>query len=360
MKIITVAGIRPDFIRLSEIIKRLDTADCEHILLHTGQHFDDELSGVFFRDLDIRSPDWNLNGAGGNHANQVCEMVPKMLHYLSRSVDKREPHKIVFLGDSNSVMIAPFLKKEGYTIAHIEALMRSGDMRMLEEVNRICCDSVSDLLLTYHEDYLPYGDKLFGEKVVTGNTILEPTSKYMPKVPPTGKHILVDIHRPENFLDEERMVKLFRMLRSLANKEEVLLLAFGRTMNAIHRYGISLGKIQTVPLMGYRAHLEIQDTSKFIISDSGTDQEQACLLGVPVFVPRDFTERPQSVYNHCSVMLDVKNLAEDAYETFYGMAHLMSQRMRSNWLYPPASRMKKPSQIIVESLLSDKKEKDPA
>jgi len=360
MKIITVAGIRPDFIRLSEIIKRLDAADCEHILVHTGQHYNDELSGIFFRDLDLRLPDHNLCAGGGNHYEQLSTMIPRFLNDLKGSLDPREPHKIVFLGDSNSVLMAPFLKKEGYTIAHIEALMRSGDMRMLEEVNRICCDSVSDLLLTYHSDYLPYGDKLFGEKVVTGNTIVEPTAKYMPKVPRTGKHILVDIHRPENFRDEDRMVRLFRMLRRLATKEEVFLLAFGRTMNAIHRYGISLGQIETIPLMGYKAHLEMQDASKYIISDSGTDQEQACLLGVPVFVPRDFTERPQSVHNLCSTMLDVKNLAEDMSDTFAGMSIMMSQRMRSNWLYPPADRMKKTSQIIVESLLADKKEKDQA
>lgn len=332
MHIVTVAGIRPDFIRLSEIIRRLDASSCEHTLIHTGQHYDDKLSQVFFEELDIREPDYNLLCGGGDHVQQMCKVVPTLLSILSKTVDRRSPHMIMFLGDSNSVLAAPFLKKEGYRIAHIEALMRSHDMRMLEETNRICCDSVSDLLFTYHANYLQYATNLFGDPVVVGNTIVEPTIKHMPKEEQTKSHILIDIHRPENFKDPKRMSRMMEIFEMVQrhNQIPVYFLEFPRTMATLRDFGIDVPKnLTTIPLMGYKKHLNLQFHSKYIISDSGTDQEQPALLNVPVFVPRTHTERPESYIENCSVQF---NLDMVSYRKMDSDAQFMRDYMSSDWL----------------------------
>ena len=154
MNILTVTGIRPDFIRMSEVFRRLDQdKNINHVLIHTGQHFDNLLSGIFFEQLDIREPDYNLaiGGVGKEHFHQNAELTVKLIELIRNQ--QLNPDWIIFLGDSNSVLVAPSLAKEGYRIAHIEAGMRSRDRRMLEEINRVVCDHSSDLLFTYHKDY---------------------------------------------------------------------------------------------------------------------------------------------------------------------------------------------------------------
>ena len=347
MQVVTIAGIRPDFIRLSEVIKKLDAADCQHTLIHTGQHYDDKLSQVFFEELEIRDPDYNLGCGGGSHVEQLCKVVPSLLKTLDEVVDKRSPHMVMFLGDSNSVLAAPFLKKEGYSIAHIEALMRSHDMRMLEETNRICCDSVSDLLFTYHENYLRYSNNLFGETTVVGNTIVEPTTKHMPKEDQTRSHILVDIHRPENFKDPKRMSRILEILCRLQVYENipVYFLEFKRTLEHLKDFGLTIPKnITTIPLMGYKEHLKLQFHSKYIISDSGTDQEQPALLGVPVFVPRTHTERPESYIENCSMGM---NLNAVSYAGMTSDSEYMRNNMCTKWLMSDAPT----SEMIVRELI---------
>ena len=176
--VVTVTGIRPDFIRMSKVFKALDEdPDIKHTLIHTGQHYDDLLSGVFFDELDIRKPDYNLDvGQGGcTHYEQLARLSVRLITLFKD--EGIEPDVVVFLGDSNSVAAAVPLKKEGYKIAHIEAGMRSYDKRMLEEINRTVCDHCSDWHFVYHEDYK---DNLIKEGLpednifVVGNTIVEP------------------------------------------------------------------------------------------------------------------------------------------------------------------------------------------
>jgi UDP-N-acetylglucosamine 2-epimerase (non-hydrolysing) len=150
--IITITGIRPDFIRMSEIFKKLDE-NFNHILIHSGQHYNTILSNVFFQELEIREPDYNLGIGGPNkeHFHQTAELSTKIIELIREK--NLNPDLIIFLGDSNSVVSAVALKKEGYKIGHIEAGMRSGDKRMLEEINRMVCDICSDFLFVYHDNY---------------------------------------------------------------------------------------------------------------------------------------------------------------------------------------------------------------
>lgn len=316
--VVTITGIRPDFIRMSQVFKRLDdSSDINHILIHSGQHYDRLLSDIFFEELEIRKPDYNLGigGSGREHFQQQGILSEHIIHLLRD--EKIDPDIILFLGDSNSVLAAVPLKKEGYRIGHIEAGMRSYDKRMLEEINRTVCDHCSDFLFVYHEDY---ANQLYQENIrkgvhIVGNTIVEVCGPFVDELFKTKKRqdqILLDIHRPENFKYKERLVKILRYA-SICGKESgvpVKMLRFGRTIDQIKKFKLDLGAIKVIELidlMSFKQFLEEQYHSMFLISDSGTAQEEPGLLNTPVIVPRDFTERPQSMDYGCSYMLDLNS-----------------------------------------------------
>lgn len=312
--VVTVTGIRPDFIRMSEVFKKFDAA-FNHILVHTGQHYDKMLSDVFFDELNIRQPDYNLGigSEGKEHFEQVGDLSTKIIHLL-RNIEKDiKVDCVVFLGDSNSVCSAIPIKKEGYKIAHIEAGMRSGDMRMLEEINRITCDCVSDFLFTYHQDYSSnlYKESTRGTVRNVGNTIVEPTrlNSITFALPHQLKPIItVDIHRPENFKYPSRLRRILNLANYFGSYCTVKFLKFPRVMQHIKDLNLpswSTSDIEFIDLMSYKDFLKLQQQSTYIISDSGTAQEEAALLNIPVIVPRDFTERPQSIDNGCSILIDL-------------------------------------------------------
>jgi len=312
--IVSITGIRPDFIRMCKVFAELDKY-YNHILIHTGQHYDTQLSGVFFEQLGIRHPDYILN-TGKESTNHF-----EQLSYLTREIPKLftekqiHPDLIIFLGDSNSAGIAFPLKKEGYKIAHIEAGMRSYDKRMLEEINRTVCDHCSDLLFVYHDDYKEQVAKegITKNVFVVGNTIVEPFRMFQEQIMICEKQkdmILLDCHRPENFKYKERLQNIITFANQCSTRYQlpVKMLYFKRLQDALTTYQIDLGVIEMVPLMAYKDYLQTVYHSRFIISDSGTGQEEPALLQTPVVVPRDFTERPQSYQYNCSIKLDANTL----------------------------------------------------
>lgn len=320
--IVSVVGIRPDFIRMSEIFRKLDES-FNHILIHTGQHFDEILSDVFFNDLKIREPEYNL-GIGGKdkkHFHQTGELSIKLINLLKEQ--NINPDLIIFLGDSNTVLVSSVLKKEGYKIAHIEAGMRSRDKRMLEEINRTVCDHCSDIHFVYHENYK---ENLIKENLpekniyIVGNTIIEPANKIKKEKltginfpVKTNMKILVDIHRPENFKYKNRLENLFSYIIFISNALlpvncEIKMLSFNRTLKAINDFKLYIPpNVKFVPMMSYVDYLKEQIESFFIISDSGTAQEEPGLFKTPVIVPRDYTERPESVVYNCSYMININS-----------------------------------------------------
>lgn len=311
--VVTITGIRPDFIRMSEIFKKLDQ-HFNHILIHTGQHFDKLLSDVFFDELDIRKPNFTLNTGkeSSNHYEQLSYLskaIPEL--FLQKNIN---PDLIIFLGDSNSACVSLPLKKEGYRICHIEGLMRSFDKRMLEEINRTVCDHCSDILFVYHEDYKKNGEKegIRQNVFVVGNTIVEPCLRYSQKIktePKKKNMILVDIHRPENFNYPERLERIINFCNMCSEKYQlpVKLLYFKRLVDSLEKYNISLKNIEMIPLMSYSKYLKTAYHCKFVISDSGSSVEELPLLETPVICPRDYTERPQSYRLNCAVKYDVEN-----------------------------------------------------
>jgi UDP-N-acetylglucosamine 2-epimerase (non-hydrolysing) len=338
--VITITGIRPDFIRMCAVFKELDNV-FKHILIHTGQHYDSLLSDVFFKQLNIRDPDYILDTgkSSTNHFEQLAYLsveIPKLLEK-----ENIKPDLILFLGDSNSAGVSFPLKKAGYKIGHIEAGMRSYDKRMLEEINRTVCDHCSDILFVYHEDYK---EQLKKENItknvfVVGNTIVEPFLFFKDQImnkPKQKNMILLDIHRPENFEYINRLKNIFEFANNCIEKYNipVKLLYFKRLKDIIDKNNLDLGKIEMVPLFAYKEYLETVYHCKFIISDSGTGQEEPALLGTPVIVPRDYTERPQSYANNCSIKLCAEPDSTNHEEIFHWLAAIESGdvQINSDWL----------------------------
>lgn len=313
--VVTITGIRPDFIRMSKVFKELDK-HFHHIMIHTGQHYDSLLSDVFFDELEIRAPDYNLDTGtkATSHYEQLGLLSTAVIECLRTNNIK--PAIILFLGDSNSVACALPLKKEGYRIGHIEAGMRSGDRRMLEEINRTVCDVCSDVFFVYHDDYKA---NLLAENIsrpifVVGNTVVEPCRQMAESLklfeqPKRLDVVLMDIHRPENFGNDFRLEQVFKFANLLGTQLglPVKCLHFKRLNDSITRCGINLGKVEIVPLMSYKNYLTQVYHAKVLLSDSGTAQEEPGLVMTPVVVPRDFTERPQSFQSNCSTQLFLEN-----------------------------------------------------
>jgi UDP-N-acetylglucosamine 2-epimerase (non-hydrolysing) len=326
---------------MSEIFKIFDKK-FNHTLVHTGQHFDKLLSGIFFKDLNIRKPDYNLKISSKNslHYHQLSKLNIKFLDLIKKK--KLKPDLIVFLGDSNSVGLSFVLKKEGYKIAHIEAGMRSYDNRMLEEINRVVCDKCSDFLFVYHKDYK---ENLLKENIkknvfVVGNTIIEPCKKILSKITKkpliNQKYILVDIHRPENFLFKKRLENIIEYCSFVKKKfkSKILFLKFKRTMIQLKKFKINTSELNLIPLQGYKNYLSLQRDSFFILSDSGTAQEEPSIFKKPVIVPRDYTERPQSYKYNCSFKINVNNKNKSWNNSVLWINKLSDKKIKSNkeWL----------------------------
>ena len=308
-KIVTITGIRPDFIRMSKVFERLDQ-NFDHIMIHSGQHFDDALSKVFFNELEIRKPDYTLaTGANSsNHYEQLSYLSKEVIYLLKRK--KINPDIILFLGDSNSALVSAPLFKEGYKIGHIEGGMRSYDRRMPEEVNRVICDYVSDLIFVYTQTYkqrLIQENKNPKHIHVVGNTIVEVAGQYMPTGPRSKEFIIADIHRSENLKTHQQLNHVLEYVNRVGTKlnMEVKLVKFNRAVKLIEKHKLLKNKnnISLDGPFGFLDYLNLQYNAYGVISDSGTCQEECPLLGVPVAVPRNSTERPESVENGNSIMV---------------------------------------------------------
>lgn len=319
--IVTIASIRPDLPRLAATISELDNSEYNHIFISSGQHYDHNRFDMFLDELGIRQPDIRLSsGAPGRDGWEQISICGTQLVAALNDIKPR-PSLVLYLGDSNSAMSAVAVKRAGYKVARIEALMRAypsaQDMQyesgsfLPEELNRRIADSVSDILLTYTHTYVLHGmrEGIPKERIyVIGNTIVEAVSKFADHEYIGKKsHILADIHRHSNIESKSRLEKIILSLNdySAVYGTKVIMLDFGRTTDAINKFNINLGKIKLIPLMGYKDFLRAQQDSLFVVSDSGTSCEETPLLKVPVICPREEDERPEAFYpeNQCAFKL---------------------------------------------------------
>ncbi len=307
--IVTITGIRPDFIRMSRVFERLDE-HFEHVMVHTGQHYDDELSKLFFDELQIRKPDHVLatGRKSTTHYEQLAYLSTELIQLFKQKGIR--PDLCLFLGDSNSALASVPLFKEGFRIGHIEGGMRSYDRRMPEEVNRVICDYVSDFVFVYtplYRERLLRENKDPGCVHVVGNTIVEIVQRYRPTGPRRRDFVLADIHRNENLSSVEQLNHVLTYLEGVGLEldMQVRLVRFRRAQRTIEAHNLLQDKphIEPVGPYGFLQFLELQYHAYGAISDSGTCQEECPLLGVAVAVPRNFTERPESVENQNSILV---------------------------------------------------------
>jgi len=307
MKILTILGTRPEIIRLSLIIKKLDLY-CDHILVHTGQNYDPNLNDIFFQQLGLRKPDYHLGVRGDTFGEQIGKIITASEKVLL----KEKPDRLLILGDTNSALAAIVAKRMGIPVFHMEAGNRCYDDRVPEEVNRRIIDHSSDILMPYTErgrqNLLREGISV--EKIyVTGNPINEVIQNYEPAFAQSTiladlglaprQYFLVTMHRAENVDVEERLRCLAQALDQLQTKYQipVVVSTHPHTLQRMKVYGIGVdnSQIRFLTPFGFFDFITLERNAKCLISDSGTVQEECAIFGIPNVTIRDVTERPETI-----------------------------------------------------------------
>lgn len=306
MRIATVLGTRPEIIRLSRIIPKLDALG-GHVLVHTGQNYDPAISDVFFRDLGIRHPDHRL----GVRGDTAMDRVGQVLERCEKVFLRERPDRVLILGDTNSALSAIAAKRLGIPVFHMEAGNRCYDDRVPEEVNRRIIDHSSDLLMPYTErsraNLLREG--IPGHRIcVTGNPILEVIEHFRSAIDASdvlareglepGAFFLVTLHRAENVDIEPRLGAVLRALHCLADTyaQPVIVSTHPRTADRLRRFGMDAGgSVRCVAPFGFFDFLRLEAAARCVLSDSGTVQEECAILRVPNVTLRDVTERPETL-----------------------------------------------------------------
>ncbi len=306
MKILTVLGTRPEIIRLSLIIEKLDQS-CEHILVHTGQNYDPNLNDIFFQQLGVRAPDAYLDAKGS-----FGEQVGIILNKIEALMRQHRPDKFLVLGDTNSALAAIVAKRLGIPVYHMEAGNRCYDDRVPEEVNRRIIDHSSDILMPYTErsrqNLLKEG--LPGQRIyVTGNPIHEVITHFAPQIAAStifeklairpGQYFLITLHRAENVDGEDRLRNFALAFDRLQKKYGVPLIVstHPRTRSRIQAFGIQVDNpnIRFLEPFGFFDFVALEKQAGCVLSDSGTVQEECAIFKVPNVTLRDVTERPETV-----------------------------------------------------------------
>jgi len=337
-KIITLLGTRPEIIRLSRVIPLLDES-CEHMLVHSGQNFDDRLSAMFFRDLGLRAPDLSMGVRGTGFGDQIGQMLARCEEVFRAE----KPDTVLVLGDTNTGLGAFIAKRLGIRVAHMEAGNRCFDDRVPEEVNRRVIDHSSDVLMPYtyrSADNLVHEGIVRHRIYVTGNPIKEVLDHYadeIDRVDPftemgvkPGAYFLVTAHRAETVDHPQRLASLVDALNKTADKYRMPLLVslHPHTAERMRQYGIQSGKGTFVPPIGFFDFVRLEKEAFCVLSDSGTVQEECCILGVPTVTMRDVTERPETIECGSNVLAGVE--ADRILPTID-----LAVRARGTWTPPP-------------------------
>jgi UDP-N-acetylglucosamine 2-epimerase (non-hydrolysing) len=314
MKVLNVVGARPNFMKIAPIVEEMRKApDLEGILVHTGQHYDEGMSDVFFRDLGIPVPDVHLGVGSGTHAEQTARIMVE----FEKVCVRQKPNLVVVVGDVNSTMACSIVAaKLLIPVAHVEAGLRSFDRTMPEEINRLVTDALADLLFTTSRD-ADENLKLEGvdpKKIhFVGNVMIDTLLKHREKAEgldvvsrfelEPGKYAAVTLHRPSN-VDEPAVLRgILEALAEISKTMPVIFPIHPRTTKRIQEFGFDTSSIRTMDPLGYLEFLNLTSNAGVVLTDSGGLQEETTILGVPCLTLRHNTERPVTIIHGTNIMV---------------------------------------------------------
>jgi UDP-N-acetylglucosamine 2-epimerase (non-hydrolysing) len=333
IKLLLVAGARPNFMKIAPLIKAVETHNSsrragdpkiECRLVHTGQHYDKKMSEIFFKELGIPAPDYNLEVGSGSHASQTANIMLR----FEPVCEKERPAWLVVVGDVNSTMACTLVaSKMGVKVAHVEAGLRSGDRTMPEEINRLVTDAIADLLLTPSEDA---SDNLRREGVarekiaMVGNIMIDSLLSNLDAAEKAGtldrlqlkpnRFIYVTLHRPSNVDAEESLRPLIDGLGQVSREFPVIFPIHPRTRSRMDTFGIKLpsgADIRLVEPVGYFDSLMLTKNARCVVTDSGGLQEESTYFQTPCLTLRPNTERPVTITTGGNKLTTIQRLLED-------------------------------------------------
>jgi UDP-N-acetylglucosamine 2-epimerase (non-hydrolysing) len=329
MRVVCVAGARPNFMKIAPVLVALDEAGAETVLVHTGQHYDEAMNQVFFEELDIRKPDEHLGVGSGSHADQTARVMTSfeaLLGTLFADV-------VVVVGDVNSTLACSIVAaKAGLLVAHVEAGLRSRDWAMPEEINRVVSDRVSDYLFAPSADAVENlraegyrSDQIHLVGNVMIDTLLRNVERARARGLPTELglqargYALLTMHRPNNVDDPATLSRLLGALGEVAREVPIVFPAHPRTRARMRALDVPPGIKVTEPL-GYLDFVALQADSAFVLTDSGGIQEETTALGVPCLTLRETTERPITVSEGTNRLVgtDPAAIIEAAHDALHG------------------------------------------
>ena len=340
MKILTILGTRPEIIRLSLIIKELDRINIKNITVHTGQNYDSKLSDIFFKDLDLRKPDYYL----GIKEDKVGAQIGKIIEKAEEIILKEKPELLLVLGDTNSALSAISAARHSVPILHLEAGNRCFDWRVPEEKNRVIIDHISDWLVPYTERSK---ENLIKEGIssefifVSGNPIREVLEYFKDKIEESDilnklkikekDYFLITAHREENVDDPDILNVIIKGLNLVAVKfkKDLIFSVHPRTKSKLSKSKIKLSKnIRVSEPFGFFDFVKLEKNALAVITDSGTVQEECSILKTPTVTIRETTERPETVECGSNILSGTSD-SEKIFETVNQML-----KINNDWISP--------------------------
>jgi UDP-N-acetylglucosamine 2-epimerase (non-hydrolysing) len=330
-KIISVVGARPNYMKVAPIHRAFQkySDQVQHLICHTGQHYDVNMSKIFFEELELPQPDFYLGVGSGSHAEQTA----KIMIEFEKVLIQENPDLVIVVGDVNSTIACSLVAvKLGIKVAHVEAGLRSFDRTMPEEINRLLTDQIADYLFVTEKSGIENlkNEGIPDEKIFfVGNTMIDSLVHYLPKIENSTilddlslkprEYIVVTLHRPSNVDNPENLVKIFNEFKKIAEKIKIVFPIHPRTKRTLHSANIDYEhpNILLIEPVGYISFIKLVKNSLIVLTDSGGIQEETTYLKIPCLTLRKNTERPitAEIGTNKLIGIEYNKIAEECFET---------------------------------------------